>query len=74
LRRDAGPAISANLSVKEVAELYQEVRGELRGTFERATDDKHLALALFVDELRASGGILAGLPTPRARPWRERPA
>ena len=47
--------LSANMSVKEVAELYQEVRSELRGAFERHMNDKHLALALFIDEFKASG-------------------
>ena len=47
--------LSANMSVKEVAELYQEVRAGLRGACERCMDDKHLALALFIDEMRESG-------------------
>jgi hypothetical protein len=47
--------LSANMSVKEVAELYQEVRAGLRGDYERRMDDKHLTLALFIDEMRESG-------------------
>jgi hypothetical protein len=47
--------LSANMSVKEVAELYQEMRAELRGACERRMNDKHLALALFIDEFKASG-------------------
>ena len=47
--------VSANMSVKEVAELYQEVRAGLRGDFERHMDDKHLALAVFIDEIGGRG-------------------
>jgi hypothetical protein len=62
MRRGVYPAaaqielqLSANMSVKEVAELYQEVRAKLRGAFERQMNDKHLTLALFIDERRESG-------------------
>lgn len=48
-------AVSANLSGRDVGELYQEVCGEVRGIYERAVDDKHLALGVFVDEHRESG-------------------
>ena len=47
--------VSANLSGKDVGELYQEIRGEVRGIYERAMDGKHLALGVFVDEHRESG-------------------
>lgn len=47
--------VSANMSPAEVAALYQEVRASERGDLERAMDDKHLALALFVDKARESG-------------------
>jgi hypothetical protein len=47
--------VSANLSVKEVGALYQEVRLSERGAFERVMDEKHLALALFTDQARQSG-------------------
>ena len=48
-------AVSANMSVTEVAELYQEVRRQVRGACERSMDEKHLALALFIDEHKETG-------------------
>jgi hypothetical protein len=47
--------LSANMTDKQVGELYHEVRSELRGAFERGMNEKHLAFALFIDELRDSG-------------------
>lgn len=47
--------LSANMTDKQVGELYHEVRSELRGAFERGMNEKHLALTLFIDELRDSG-------------------
>lgn len=47
--------VSANTPVGEVVALYQEARAEVRGAFEREMDDKHLALAVFIDELKESG-------------------
>jgi hypothetical protein len=65
--------LSANLSVKEVTGLYRGARSAFRGAFERSMDKKHLALALFVDELRESGlgwQELHRLWNERHRGWR----
>lgn len=47
-------AVSANMPVEELVELYQQARAEVRGAFEREMDEKHLALAVFIDELKES--------------------
>jgi hypothetical protein len=47
-------AVSANTPVEELIELYLQARAEVRGTFEREMDPKHLALAVFVDEFKES--------------------
>jgi hypothetical protein len=61
-------AVSANTPVEELVELYQQARAEVRGTLEREMDEKHLALALFIDELKESG---LGWKARRQR-WNER--
>jgi hypothetical protein len=39
----------------EVAALYQDVRVSERGALERAMDERHLALAVFVDKSGTAG-------------------